>query len=1068
MKNDLLKITQRRTLISAVMAFTLLTGSPQTVFADANETQAVMQAATVKGRVVDAGGEPIIGASVMVKGSRSNGTITDMDGYFSLNGASGSTLVISYIGYETQEIVMGGRTSLKITLKENTELLDEVVVVGYGTQKKETLTGSIAVVDSKMFESKGSLSSPLQAMQGGVPGVTVTRSSGAPGEEGWSMKLRGGVSKNATDPLIIVDGVELSNGISGLQNLNASDIETMNILKDASAAIYGSKAAGGVVLITTKRAKAGKTKVSYSASFTGKKIGLQPTLMTLDEWADAVITARSNDGLGDTDVWIRYGKLAKQYKGMYIDNDKSTNPMPNFPVADYVFLENDWQDLLWGDSWSTQHELTVTGGGEKSAYRLSLGYMHDDSALRWGNNSNDRYNMRLNNSLKLTDKLSLESVIAYSRQYQITPSMIGSVLSQQVPQPGLPSATINGLPYAWGNWKAPNWLAELGGDSKLQVGVLNISEKFSYKINSDFSAVVQFGLNDNRAIRDVQEKPIDWYNYAGTRIVWSEPTQANSKYTKAFANTDYYMTSGYLNWNKTIAKNHNLTAMIGAQYNYTLSERTQLSAKDIKSSLEIPNGSGEITIDTRDNATTKWEEALMSYFGRFNYDYRQRYLIEANMRYDGSSKFTADNRWDFFWGVSGGWRLSEEAFMQPVSSIISNLKLKVSYGILGNQSGIDRYDGVQLYNFTPSGGALIDGEKVSYINTNGRIASTNRQWERIHNYNIGLDFGFLNNKLAGTVDFFKKKNNNMLIEAQYPGILGDRAPTMNMGEFEAHGVEGIIGWTDKIGSVKYTIGGVITYAENKLVDLGTASVVSSGYNQFAQGHPINSIFGLKYMGKIQTEEELTKYKDYYYKNNGIAMPDGIRLGDNMFEDANGDGVLNYEDYVYLGSDDPKISFSWNAGIEWNNFDFSAMFQGVAKRTIFRDGPQFRIPMSAIYLNTTNQSVGNTWNPDHRDAYYPSYSNTSVINNYNYQPSSWSVENGSYVRLKNITLGYSLPKTLLVKLGGIERARIYFTGTDLWENSKIRDGWDPEQTRKVDGLRRYPFNRTYTIGVDVTF
>jgi TonB-linked SusC/RagA family outer membrane protein len=1068
MMNDLLKITPKRILFSTVMASALLAGSPQSVFADANEVHTMLQSVTVKGQVVDANGEPIIGASVMVKGNSSNGTITNIDGNFSLNDASGSILVISYIGYKTQEIAVNGRTSLKIILQESTETLDEVVVVGYGTQKKETLTGSIAVVDSKMFESKGALSSPLQAMQGAVPGVMITRSSGAPGEEGWTMKLRGGVSKNSTEPLIIVDGVEISDGLNGLRNLNSSDIETMNFLKDASAAIYGSKAAGGVVLITTKRAKAGKTKVSYSGSVTGKKIGLQPTLMTLDEWTNAVIAARSNDGLGDTDVWIRYAKLAQQYKGMYIDNDKSTNPMPNFPVADYVFLENDWQELLWGNSWSTQHELTVTGGGEKSSYRLSVGYMHDDSALRWGNNSNDRYNIRFNNSLKLTDKLSLESVLAYSRQYQVTPSMIGKVLSQQVPQPGLPSASINGRPYAWGDWKSPNWLAELGGDNKLQVSVLNISEKLSYQINSDFSAVVQFGFNDNRAVRDVQEKPIDWYNYAGTRVVWSEPTQANSKYTKAFANTDYYMISGYLNWSKSIAKKHNLTAMAGAQYNYTRNERTQLSAKDIKSSLEIPNGSGEITIDTKDNATIKWEEALMSYFGRLNYDFQQRYLVEANMRYDGSSKFISENRWDFFWGVSGGWRISEEAFMQPLSSVISNLKLKVSYGVLGNQSGIDRYDGVQLYNFTPSGGALIDGEKVSYINTNNKIASTNRQWERIHNYNIALEFGFFDNKLTGTVDVFKKKNNNMLIEAQYPGILGDKAPTMNMGKFEAHGVEGTIGWTDKIGSVKYNIGGVITYATNELVDLGTTSVISSGYNQFPQGYPINSIFGLRYMGKIQTEEELTKYKDYYYQNNGIGMPDGLRLGDNMFEDVNGDGVLDHKDYVYLGSDDPKISFSWNVGVEWNNFDLSAMFQGVAKRTIFREGPQFRIPMSAIYLNTTNQSVGNTWSPDHRDAYYPSYSNTSVINNYNYQASSWSVENGSYVRLKNLTLGYSLPKALLAKLKGIERARIYFAGADLWETSKIRDGWDPEQTRKVDGLRRYPFNRTYTIGVDVTF
>jgi len=1064
MKNDFLKISPKRILFSTVVASALMVSSPQTVYADTNAEYAIAQANVTKGRVIDASGEPLIGVNVKVKEDAAIGTITDMDGNFTLNNVLRSTIVVSYIGYKTQEVAVNGRASLVITMQENAELLSEVVVVGYGSQKKETLTGAITVVDAKTFENKGALASPLQAMQGAVPGAIITRSSGAPGEEGWTVKLRGGVSKNTTDPLVIVDGIEISDGLSGLRNLNSSDIETMNFLKDASAAIYGSRAAGGVVLITTKGAKAGKTKVTYSGSVTGKTIGLQPTLMTLDEWSDAVIAARSNDGLGDTDVWIRYATLAKQYKGMYIDNDKSNNPMPNFPVADYVFLENDWQDLLWGNSWSTQHELTLTGGVEKSAYRLSVGYMHDGSALRWGENSNNRYNIRLNNSLQLTDRLSLESVIAYTRQYQVKPSLIGNVLSQQVPQPGLPSASIDGRPYAWGDWRTPNWLAELGGEDELYVGVLNISEKFTYKINSDFDAVVQFGYNDNHAIRDKRENAIDWYNYAGTRVVWQGPTQENTKYTKSYADTEYYLISGYLNWKKSLANVHNLAAMVGAQYDYTKYQRTESSVKDIKSSLETPSGAGEMAIAPR-----KYEYAMMSYFGRLNYNYKERYLIEGNIRYDGSSRFIKENRWDTFWGISGAWRITEEKFMQPFTDIISNLKLRASYGQLGNQSGIDNYDGTQLYDLFSSSGALINGEKVTYINTNKKIATSDRHWERIHNYNIALEFGLLKNRLTGTVEYFKKNNNNMLIEAQFPGILGDKAPTMNMGKFKAHGVEATLNWSDKIGAVSYSIGGVITFADNELVDLGTTSVIASGYNQFQQGYPMNSIFGLKYMGKIQTEEELEKYKEYYYRNNGIGMPDGLRLGDNMFEDANKDGVLDYKDYVYLGSDDPKISFSWNAKVEWNNFDLSVMFQGVTKRTIFREGSQFRIPMSAIYLNTTNQSVGKTWSPEQRNAYYPSYSNTAVINNYNYQASSWSVEDGSYMRLKNLTIGYSLPETFLAKLKVIERARIYFTGADLWETSKIRDGWDPEQTRKVEsGLTRYPFNRTYTVGIDVTF
>jgi len=606
-------------------------------------------------------------------------------------------------------------------------------------------------------------------------------------------------------------------------------------------------------------------------------------------------------------------------------------------------------------------------------------------------------------------------------------------------------------------------LAELGGDNQLKVSAINVSEMLNWKIYSDLDAVVNLGYNTSTATRDIQNKAIDWYNYAGTRTVLQSPTQENSSYENSFSRTDYYMGSGYLNWHHTFSNSHNVSIMGGAQYNYMQYKYTDVTIKNINPNLEIPNGSGTETV-----GGNKYHEAMMSYFGRLNYDYKGRYLLSGQARYDGSSKFQPKNRWKFFWGVSGGWRISEEEFMKSLSSVINNLKLRLSYGVVGNQSGIDRYDGTQLYNVSTASGALIGSGKVSTIDTNGTLASTDRTWERIQNYNLGLDFGLLNDHLTGSSEIFLKKNNNMLISAQYPGILGDNAPKMNIGKFQDKGWEGDITWSDKVGSVNYHIGGTITYSTNKLINLGTTSIISAGFKGTQQGYPLNSYFGLRYIGKIQNQEQLQKYTDYYYKGNAIGWNGTLRLGDNMFEDVNKDGKLDSKDVVYLGSDDPKLSYSFNAGAQWKGFDFSIIFQGVGRRTIFRDGATWRIPMNAIYLNTTTQSIGKTWSPNNSNAYYPTYTNIGWINTYNYQISSWSVDNGAYLRLKNLTIGYTVPTSWIAKTHVLSNLHIYFTGSDLWEHSNIRDEWDPEQSRTVSGLGRYPFSRTYSFGVNATF
>lgn len=1066
MENEM-RISPRRMLFSAVMASALVAGNPLSAFDGTGGAQWAQQANTVEGIVTDANGEPIIGASIVIKGT-TNGTITDLDGKFSLPNATG-TLVISYIGYQTQEIALNGQKQLKVVMKEDSEMLEEVVVVGYGSVKKESLTGSVTVVDDKAFAEKGNLSSPLQALQGQVPGVMITRSSSAPGDESWGMNLRGSVSVNSTEPLIIIDGVA-SSSVNDLRLINPNDIESINFLKDGSAAIYGARAAGGVVLITTKKGKEGKTRVEYSGSVTLKTVGLMPELMNIDQWADGVMTALENDG-NTSNSWYTYAQLAKKYKGTYIDLENTANPFGNAAftdVSDFVFDDTvDWLGSLFGNSLSTDHNLSISGGTEKASYRLSLGYMYDGSPLQYGNNNNQRYNFRLSNSVKLTDKLSLESVIAYNRQEQVSPTDIGSVLTTQTPMPGLPLTNMQGQAYAWGTWGSPVAKVEQGGDNKLSVSSLNISETLNYDITDWLSAHANVGYNNSTANRDVVSNSVTYYNFTGTKSVLTTPSADASYYRATTAQTNFYSFSAYLNGHKKFGK-HDLSLTLGGQYEFNDYKTWGVKVENIQTGLDIVNGSGDVTLNgANSEKTDKYQNAFLSFYGRFNYNYDDRYLLEVNGRYDGSSKFQPANRWAAFYGVSAGWRIKQEAFMEDVDWL-SELKLRASYAEMGNQSGIGNYDGVQLYNMNTANGAYVGSGLLSYIATDGKLVSTTRHWERIKNFNLAVDFGFLNGKLTGTVEAFLKKNDDMLVEISYPAVLGDDAPTTNGGKFKGWGYEGQATWRDRIGDWSYYVGGTFTFARNKLTDFGGTTVLQSGYVKTQQGYPLNSIFGLRYGGKIQNEEQLAAYLAKYYDTNAIGMPSNLRVGDNMYCDENGDGVLDEKDYIYLGSDSPEISYSFNAGLSWKGFDLSVIFQGAANRFVYRDIDNTTVPFRANYTNTTTASIGNVWSTENPDAYYAPYTNDSNINNYNYQASSLTAQDGRYLRLKNVTLGYTFDAKLLKKAKCLQSVRLYVTGADLWETTKITDGWDPEAKRDASGLSRYPFTRSFTFGANVTF
>ena len=890
------------------------------LYAAPGASPVVNQQQTVKGHVVDETGEPLIGVTVQIVGKQ-GGAVTDLDGNFTVNAQSGDQLKVSYIGYADQTVTVSGPT-VTIQMKAEDTALDELVVVGFGVQKKESLTGAVTVVDSKAFENKGGLSSPLQALQGQVPGVMITRSSSAPGDESWSMSLRGASSMNSTEPLIVIDGVAY-NSVNDMRLLNPDDIESINFLKDGSAAIYGSRAAGGVVLITTKKGQSGKLRVEYSGSATLKTVGLMPELMNIDQWATGVRQAITNDGFTTNgwQNWWAYTLLAQQYKGHYID--KATQPDPFGgsafgDTADFVFDDTtDWLGTLFGSSWSTNQSLSLSGGNDKMSYRISGSFLYDGSPLKYGKNNNRRFNLRFNNTYKFNKIFTLESSIAYSRQEQVAPTQIGAALTTNLPMPGLPLQTLDGKPYAWGTWGSPLAKIQQGGDNKLSVTSVNISETLRAKLTDWLDASVNIGYNSSDARRRTVQNAITYYNYTGTTEIMSDPTQEESYFKQTSTRTDFYSFSGYVNAHKTFWDKHNTSLMLGVQYELKDMEGFGAQYSDIIDGIDIINGNGTLTLASTDG-TTNYRNAILSYFGRLNYDFDGKYLLEFNGRYDGSSKFLPENRWDFFWGVSAGWRINQESWLRDVKWL-SNLKLRASYAEMGSQSGIDNYDGYQFYNLKTNSGAYVGSGLLNYIATNGKFASTTRQWERIKNYNIALDFGFFDNHLTGTVEAFMKKNDNMLVAITYPAILGDAAPTANTGKFKDWGFEASINYSFKVGQVDAHVGGDITFARNELTDYGGTSVMSSGYTSTQQGYPLNSLFSIDYAGLI--EKDGTYFVGWKDKEGEVHT------------ESYTSGSFTIDDAVFSGTYTPTISGAITPEITWNGFSLSAMSEPSTARPI---------------------------------------------------------------------------------------------------------------------------------------
>lgn len=1046
----------------------------------------------ISGQVSDVNGEPIIGASVMVKGT-TNGTITNLDGGFSLNAASKGTLVVSYIGYKTLEIPISSGT-MKIVLKEDTEVLDEVVVVGYGTQKKATLSGSVSQVKGDDVLKGKATTSVAAALQGTIPGLTITRTSSRPGNESTAISIRGGISvnKDGNKPMIVIDGVDSYEW--ELSQINPNDIESISVLKDAAAAIYGTRASGGVILVTTKRGKEGKVKVTYSGSVHANFVGKRFPVATGSEWGQMMIQAIENDAKSNLNAdgnqvfewWLgtedQIRKIANNESFFEMFNGAMTHIDPTISMYDEIY----------GTTYGHSHNVTISGGSERTKVMTSIGFADDRSLIKAAYDGQKKYNFRTNVDYKLNRYIKTEFNLSYDNRKVSTPTQgVGNGLQDMYLFP-----VYNDLGQFYDVFGKTNVVAHLkeGGRSNNREEILRLGGK----ITADLSMITK-GLsvtaNANFKLRkglNIQRQTsvtlYDWGTHTDDQgnIVEGGPlglkdninfqTALGNRNVKNTYQENQFQTYGaFLNYSREFF-GHNIGFMGG----------TTVEKNDYRKMYQFRKNMSDDSLDDINTGDATTAEAtggsndycLVSYLGRLNYDYKGIYLLEGLFRRDGSSKFAPGHRWANFAGVSGGVRFSELDFVKEWN-VFDNLKVRASYGETGSQAGIGDYDyvsgiatGSTVFGYT--------GTKVPTAYING-VTTLEKTWERVSTTNVGVDFSVLNNRLSGSFDYFVRKNDGMLIKKTYPNTFGADAPFTNSGTFKANGWELALNWNDKIGQdFTYRVGVSLADSKTEITSYTGATAITCGYKNnnpvdggtWIEGKPLNAIYLYKTDGYLQTQTEVDAYYAAITKKDGGIHPkagtkNALTPGSVRKVDVNEDGRITTDDMYYYGDANPHYQFGITLGATYKGFDFNMFIQGVGQQYILREGTMAG-PFWVGYQNQNSTFMGNCWTEENTNARYPVMSRNGDRNNWNYkQYNDINVNNCWYARAKNIVLGYTLPKVAVKKLG-IENLRCYFSADNLFEVSNVKDGFDPENQVNGSNGRMDVFARTLSFGIDLTF
>lgn len=1016
---------------------TLFSGTISTATASgANSFATTQQAGICKGLVKDATGESVIGASVVVKGT-TNGTITDFDGNFSLDGIKkGDVIVISYVGYQTQEIKWNG-SPLNVILKEDSKTLSEVVVVGYGTQKKANLSGSVAMVDSKELENR-----PIQnvssGLQGLMPGVAITGTNGAPGQDAGKIRVRGIGTLNEAGPYILVDGIETGT----LSAVDPNDIESISVLKDAaSAAIYGSKAANGVVLITTKRGKTGQTKISYSGYLSFQNATNMIERMGSYEYASLLNQALEAEG------------MSKRFNDTELQKFKDGN--------DPLYPDTDWYDLAYKTGVQHRHNVNINGGSENVKYMASLGYLNQTGILP--NAGREQFNARTNLDMKINKRLSARMNLSFIKNdySDASSAYYGGSSDQIIRQLNLiaPWIVARYDDGTWGTISDGSPIAWLDSGMKVNRDNYNFSgmAAVDYEIFDGLKLTLQGAYVNN----------LQNYKYFQKYIKYNEnkesdPSQLDERFYK-WDRTNY---DALLNYNKNFGK-HNIKGLLGwhtEKYNYKYQKAVR---KKFPNNELTDMNAGDASTQSNEGYTA--ELAMISWFARINYDFAGKYLLEANIRADASSRFAEGHRWGYFPSFSGAWRISEEAFMESAKdSWLSGLKIRASWGQLGNQDALsgsnnDYYPALNTYNLDSKyafGGSLNSG----YYQRKYRLETIS--WEKASTWGVGVDFTLFN-KLNGSLDYYNRKTTGIIMDVTVPKEFALDAYKDNVGSMRNSGIEINLSYNTKIGQVDFGIAGNFSYNKNEILDLGGGDPnkyldATDGYSQRNKvGEAMNSYYIYRADGFFNSQEEADAYTAKY----GNPFGKTFKAGDLRYVDTNKDGKLTADDREYCGSSDPKIIYGFNINAGWKGIDLSLMFNGAAGVKRLFDGYE-------VYGNFSGDAAHpatiwrDAWTPDNHDASMPRifYDTNSASSSRSVQSDFW-LQDTSYLRLKNLQLGYTLPKGWLNSVG-VENIRIYYSVENLLTFDKMKINIDPESTSQR--LSSYPLLRTHAFGVNVTF
>ena len=1013
------------------------------------------QSIQLTGTVTDASNEPIIGASVVEKGT-TNGVITDFEGNFTINVSAKATIVISYVGFQTQEIALNGRNHIKTILKEDTEVLDEVVVVGYGTMKKSDMTGAISSVDMEELV-KRTTTNPAEALQGKIAGVNIMKSGGNAGA-GVQIKIRGVKSFGDNQPLYIIDGFP-----GDIENVNPQDIQSMEILKDgAAAAIYGSVAANGVILITTKNGKKGDTKIDFSTYLSTTNVAKKLELLNAEE----------------------YKSVHKQMYENYMAQYPNANVMmPSF-VTTNTGVDTDWQDTMLRNGFTQNYMFSIRGGSDNAQYSLSYNHS-DEKGIFLGNDhrqDNARMKLHLTKSIfdvdanigfKFTD--SDQPQYSIKEMYMISPLVPVYDDSREY---GFGLSDFNDLP-SNRNVMADHHYITASNKKYHMTANAALTVKFTNWLNFKTS----YGYRGEHE-RDTYHAP-----------AYVADPKSKREYPYNSETTGYWeehVWENVLSFNKEFGK-HNVNAVAGSSVNsrkYTWNsvgvegKTTVYKVEDNQLiTNEVPGGfldSSFTTIGAGTGGTfsgdgSMWEYNRASFFGRVNYSYNNRYLFQATVRYDGSSKFGKDNRWGCFPSVALGWRISEEEFF-PKDAVVNNLKFRLSWGRLGNENALGYYDFLAListYNTMYQGYVRGNGENAWAGSIARGLENRSLKWETTDTKNIGFDFGLFNNKLTGALNYYHNQTEDLLITKALPPSAGLENPTLNVGKIRNTGFEMELNWADNINDFDYNVGFNVTTTNNKVVELSDNDQVLKGEGlkygtehfptETRVGQPIGGFYLYRTDGIFQNMNEVNAHVN----KDGELMQPNAQPGDIRFKDLNGDGKINDADKEYCGSGIPSLEVNLNLSANYKGFDFSAVIGSAWNYKLYNGNKYFYEGM-----NSKSNMLKSTL-----DAWTPQNTNTNVPRavyqdpNGNMKESDRFLENGDFIRLRQVQLGYTLPKSLLQHMH-LDKLRFYVSGENLFTITGY-NGIDPEFSRTsvlntgIDNLI-YPFTRSFTVGAQLTF